>query len=49
MQLINRLKYLSGGIHHIKRSNYKVIDQSDIDHFRTILKPNQIITDDLDL
>lgn len=49
MKLINCLKYFNVGSVKLNRSSFKVIDDADIEYFRTILKPSQIITDEVDL
>ena len=45
MKLLNKLKYFNAGSLNIKRAPYKVIDQSDIEYFRTFMNSNHIITD----
>jgi FAD/FMN-containing dehydrogenase len=50
MRLTNPLRFMNTGwTKTLKRANYKVIDSADVEHFRTFLAPNQIITDPTDL
>lgn len=47
--LIRGTKYLFANSAELKRGNYKVIDPSDIEYFRTFLSESQVITDKTEL
>lgn len=47
--LIRGTKYLFANSAELKRGNYKVIDPSDIEYFKTFLSESQVITDKTEL